>query len=139
MTFDAEAYAEGICNSAAGSTIETLLDTLKFVVEDMSDDAIQYRRYDSAGDLSQEGDDIDKADAYVETTQKLKDLIDAIKKREEEMDEEEDERYTVTMDVNTGNYVILDGGAPHEEDGNIQQFGNYDEANEECVRLNATD
>lgn len=28
MTFDADAYAEGICNSAAGSTIETLVDTI---------------------------------------------------------------------------------------------------------------
>ena len=28
MYWDAEAYAEGICNSAAGSSIETLVDTI---------------------------------------------------------------------------------------------------------------
>lgn len=28
MIFDSEAYAEGICNSAAGSSIEMLVDTI---------------------------------------------------------------------------------------------------------------
>lgn len=44
MVFDANAYAEGICNSAAGSSIEVFVMSLDYVIgtmegkaEDMSD------------------------------------------------------------------------------------------------------
>lgn len=39
MNFDAEAYAEGICNSAAGSSIEVLVDHIDATVTALDDDS----------------------------------------------------------------------------------------------------
>ena len=72
MFFDAHAYAEGICSKAAGSTIEVLVDELDFLIDNILDDAITYRRYDSDGDLSTEQEDLDTAERYEITCDNLK-------------------------------------------------------------------
>lgn len=85
MTFDADAYAQGICSSAAGSSIETLVDTLRVLIEDGGalDDAIYYRGYDSDGDESEEESDVEQADRYGEIRKQLRELRDAIIAREQ--------------------------------------------------------
>lgn len=43
MIFDADAYAEGISNSAAGGSIETLVDTIDGTIRALSDVELQGR------------------------------------------------------------------------------------------------
>ena len=86
MIFDAEAYAEGICNSAAGSSIETFVDTLDIIIDDMIDDAIQYRRSDD-DDEDAENDNA-QADSYRDVEDKLRELRDAIVQREKDAGED---------------------------------------------------
>ena len=86
MNLDVEAIAEGICDSAPGSTIETLLDLLDALIDDgaggIVHDAIQYRGYDSAGEPSAEPDDIDCAAEYLRVNEQLEALRAAIAQRE---------------------------------------------------------
>jgi hypothetical protein len=80
MMFDAKAYAEGICNSAAGSTIEVLVDTIDATLGDL-DQAMELHagaivgngKYDEADREHQ--DVIDDIQARKEHWQELRDAI----------------------------------------------------------------
>lgn len=85
MEFFAEGYAKGICEGgAAGSEIEVFTDEMNFIINTIVEDAVQYRRYDSEGEVSEEEDDIELADRYVETADRLRALVREIKAYEEE-------------------------------------------------------
>ena len=77
MNLEVEAIAEGICDSAPGSTIETLLDLLDALIDDGAG-----RGYDSAGEPSAEPDDIDCAAEYLRVNEQLEALRAAIAQRE---------------------------------------------------------
>jgi hypothetical protein len=51
-------------------------------------------------------------------------------------DNDEEDRYTIVPNESCDGYVILDGGAPREDDDG---FRDYYAAREEADRLNATD
>jgi hypothetical protein len=89
MIFDAEAYAEGICNSAAGSTIEVFVDTLNEIIDQgnggIIDDAIQYRRSDD-DDEDAENDNA-LVEEYQRVNERLIELRDAIVQREKDAGE----------------------------------------------------
>jgi hypothetical protein len=89
MKFAADAYATGICEKAAGSEIEVLVDELDYLIDTVIEDAIQYRGYDSDGDLSDEPDDIDGMERYKETARRFAALRDEIKKYEQENNPDE--------------------------------------------------
>lgn len=81
--FDAEAYAEGICNSASGASIETLVDLLDALATrggGVIDDAIEYRWSD---DKDEDGeDDREQSRGYERMRDQLEALREAIVKRE---------------------------------------------------------
>lgn len=133
MHFDANAYAEGICNSAAGSTIEFLVDTIDSTVGWLDT---------HAEDIFITDDD-DKAER--EDLRRLSglwsELREAIVEREKGegttfSDDNPDERYTVTK-IEYG-YEILDGGVPMEPRLTFKTK-HKDEAEEEADKLNATE
>lgn len=79
MIFDAEAYAEGICNSAAGSSIETFVGTLDALIDDVIDDAIYYRRCDDPDDTGEDAEnDNAQAEGYGAIADDLRALREAI-------------------------------------------------------------
>jgi len=134
MIFDSEAYAEGICEHAAGSTIEVLV---------MDIDATVSVLRTHAEDMSpSDEDEVEEKDLMLRLADDWQSLRDEIVQREKANGEgtffgnDEDDRYTVEMDQLTGNYTILDGGA---EMGTNIQYGTLEEAEEEAFRLNATD
>lgn len=135
MYWDTEAYAEGICDAAAGSSIQTLLDELRFIRDDIIDDAIQYRRNDDVN--SEDGiDDNETAERYRQTGERIHELIEEITERERALEEEDgDDRYSIGLHGNQ--WEILDSGASYESGPRL--FDDYDEAWEEVARLNATE
>jgi hypothetical protein len=90
VNLDVDAIAEGICDSAPGSTIELLLDLLDALIDDgaggIVHDAVQYRGYDSAGEPSTEPDDVDCAAEYLRVNEQLEALRAAIAGREAAVD-----------------------------------------------------
>jgi hypothetical protein len=144
MYFDAEAYASGICEHAAGSTIEVLVMTI--------DSTVQWLDTHAEDMIAVDEEDKEEKDELRRLSEQWSKLREAIVRREREngedtvfpdddeedegYEEDEDERYTVEMDVNTGNYVILDGGVERED--NVQ-YGTLEEAEDAADHLNATD
>ena len=86
MIWDAEAYAEGICNSAAGSSIEGFVMYLDLIIEDIIDDAVEYRRADPDDDQDSKDaiNDNEQAESYREVETKLLELRNAIVQREKD-------------------------------------------------------
>lgn len=93
MNFAAEEYARGICDNAAGSEIETLVDTLNALIEEgdggIIDDAIEYRQSDDGDEDARE--DNEQVEHYKIINGRMVELRDAILKREKELAEENHE------------------------------------------------
>jgi hypothetical protein len=134
LYFDADAYAEGICNSAPTGAIDSLLDLLEYTATTIIDDAIQYRRSDDDDDDAIA--DNEQVEGYDEIAAHLLDLRDAIKKYEANDGEEEpDERYTVVTLDNGVSYEIFEASAPMVPP---QKFAWYSDAEAAADKLNAT-
>lgn len=111
MEFDAEAYAEGICNSAAGSSIETLVDLLKFVCDSVVPDAISGRKRQRKSNEREE-----TIWYYKDVENKFRDLIEAIVQREKDEGEDtffgeeidEDEMIETLQSMTEGEMVEFD-------------------------------
>jgi hypothetical protein len=94
MYWDSEAYAEGICNSAAGSSIESLVDVLDTIIDNgdggVINDAYYYRVGESEEDTTDpdEQNDREIAQSYMDINDKLIELRRAIVEREREQGED---------------------------------------------------
>lgn len=78
MNFAADYYAEGICNSTPGSSIETLIDTIEATIDELR----AYRQEPSVND-----DAPDHSDALGDLESRWEELRDAINTREKELTE----------------------------------------------------
>ena len=132
MIFDAEAYAEGICDCAAGSSIEVLVDTIDATVSALNTHAEDI-------EFPDEEDAIER-DELRRLAERWQELRNEIVRRERENGEEtvfpDNARYTVHTHPDGADWTIYDGDAPMEP---VQIFLSHETAQEMADLLNATD
>lgn len=110
--------------------------------EDRLDEAIQQAKGSAEIHYSAEsGGDSEGYEMYVDPQDgenkpmKLKQWIAQLPP----VEEESEERYTVTLDLSHDQWIILDGGAARENDTDEDRYNSRQAAQDEADRLNATD
>lgn len=143
MIFDADAYAEGICDANAGSAIEVFVDVIDLLIDEggVFDDAIQYRRSDD-GDEDAELDN-ERADAYRRAWDQFIELRKAIVQREEDNEEstvfgDNDEEGPHTVSPVGNGWAIFDneGETVKDDDDNELLFSCEEDAQNAADELN---